>query len=332
MALESAAAIRWERLVVQVAAAAAVWAALLLAGAIWWADESAGAVVSRIGWPLWLATLAAFAVSHLLRFVRWHWMLAEEGYVIPAARGLAIFLAGLGLLPTPGKAGVAIRSLLLRREGVPVNVSLAAYFSERLFDLLGLIALASLVLATEPGHRWMAALLGGAAGVAAVRVSPRCCHWLALRLRGHERISRSLAWSQQFLEHASRLVAGRLFVPFLLLGIAANAVIGLLLWLALSHLGAPIAVEEAEGIVGVSHLSGSLSLLPGGLGGFELAMLGQLSALAVAAPSAIAALVLVRLATIWGSVAVGLPLLAYGLRGADSALHANIVDRTIPDP
>jgi uncharacterized protein (TIRG00374 family) len=64
----------------------------------------------------------------------------------------------------------------------------------------------------------------------------------------------------------------------------------------------------------ISHLSGLLSLLPGGLGGFELAMAVQLAAREIAPGDAIAAVVLVRMATLWGSVAVGLPCLAFGLR------------------
>jgi len=70
------------------------------------------------------------------------------------------------------------------------------------------------------------------------------------------------------------------------------------------------------GILAVSHLSGSISLLPGGIGGFDLAMLAQLAAAGVAPLDAITALSLVRLATLWSSVLAGLPLLWLGLRRA----------------
>ena len=49
--------------------------------------------------------------------MRWHWMLGSLGSHVPKMASFAIFMAGLGLLPTPGKIGVAARSLLLERYG-----------------------------------------------------------------------------------------------------------------------------------------------------------------------------------------------------------------------
>jgi phosphatidylglycerol lysyltransferase len=96
---------------------------------------------------------------------------------------------------------------------------------------------------------------------------------------------------------------------FLFLGAAANVCTGVLLWLVLRDLGTPIEALRAAGVVGVSHLSGSISLLPGGLGGFELAMLAQLAAFGVPATAALVALAVVRITSFWAGVVIGLPLL-----------------------
>lgn len=312
-------ALRWKRLLAQVAIAAAVWAAILLVAALCWAGGSVWENLRDAGWEIWLATLGMFAAGHLLRFVRWHWMLWMEGHRLRATRSLAIFMAGLALLPTPGKAGVAVRSLLLLREGVPANVSLAVYFAERLFDLLGLVTLAALFLGGESSAgRWVAALAAGIIGIVAVRLAPGGCEWLLRRCRVGSSPHSALTWARRFFVHAAELVIGRLFLPYLLLGMGANVMTGVLLWLAVSRFGAPLAAVDAVGIVAIAQLSGSLSLLPGGLGGFELAMLAQLSSAGVTAGGAVASMALVRLATIWGSVAVGLPLLLAGLRRARS--------------
>ncbi len=242
--------IRWKRLLAQVAIMAAAWAAILLGAALWWAGNSVWHHLRDAGWELWLATFGLFAASHLLRFVRWHWMLWVEGHVLPATRSLSIFLGGLALLPTPGRAGVAVRSLLLLREGVPVNVSLAAYFSERLFDLLGLVALAALFLGGESiAVRWAAALGAGIAGVVAIRFAPAACKWLAGRSRDAGSLRRALEWATRFFAHAAELVAGRWFVPYLLLGMASNMATGIVLWLAASRFGATVGMMDATGIV-----------------------------------------------------------------------------------
>jgi len=312
---EAVGALRWRRLLTQVAIAATVWAASLLVAALWWAGTSVWDNLRDAGWELWLATLGLFAAGHLLRFVRWHWMLWMEGYRLRATRSLAVFMAGLALLPTPGKAGVAVRSLLLLRDGVPVNVSLAVYFAERLFDLLGLVTLAALFLGGESSaQRWAAAMTAGIAGIVAVRLAPGACEWMLRRTRPGGSPQRAISWANRFFVHAAELVIGRVFLAYLLLGMAANVMTGILLWLAVSRFGTPVAAVDAFGIVAISQLSGSLSLLPGGLGGFELAMLAQLSAAGVSASGAVASLALVRVATIWGSVAIGLPLLLAELR------------------
>lgn len=299
---------------------AAAWVVLLLLAAIGWAGRSASAAAAMLGAESWLALLVLFWLNHGLRFARWHLMLAGEGYRVPLARGFSIFLGGLALLPTPGKAGVTVRSVLLLHEGVPANVSLAAYFAERLFDLLGLVALATLILGNgSAAVRWTIALAVGGAGVLAVRVAPWFCKTLqgATRLPGAAR--RALGWANLFFEHAGDMVGGRRFLAYLALGMAANVATGALLWFALASAGSSLSLATASGIVALSHLSGSLSLLPGGLGGFELALLAQLSAFSVDAATSIAALLLVRIATLWGSVAVGLPLLFAGLRRLRSA-------------
>jgi uncharacterized membrane protein YbhN (UPF0104 family) len=309
-----AGSLRWKRLFLQVSIAAAAWVVLLLGAAIWWAGGSAWGHLRGAGWEFWLATFGLFAASHLLRFVRWHWMLFREGYRLPATRSLSIFLAGLALLPTPGKAGVAVRSLLLLREGVPGNVSLAAWFAERLFDFLGLVAVAALVVAGQSSPaRWGAALGVGLAGLVAVRLAPGACSWISARAKAGW-LRRASAWAARFFGHASDLVSGRVFLPYLLIGIAANAMTGFLLWLAVERFGASAGLVDCIGIVGVSHLFGSLSLLPGGLGGFEVAMLGQLAAVGMAPDGAVASVAVVRMATIWGSVLVGLLLLFSGIR------------------
>jgi uncharacterized membrane protein YbhN (UPF0104 family) len=295
-----------------VVALAMLWSlAIVVALAVW----SAGAQpqwLGAVGWPLAAATLATFAANHLLRFLRWHLMLRAEGHRVAWRRSLSIFLAGLALLPTPAKAGVAARSLLLLSEGVPVHVSIAAYFAERLLDLLGLAILASvLVEGLAPGAGWMLPFAIGVVGMVVIVLAPAALRAAAPRTQPHPRLAHALSWARQCFADAGDMLSGWRLLAFLGLGALANALTGLLLWDALH--GA-IGAAHAVGVVAVSHLSGSISLMPGGIGGFELAMLAQLSTAGVAAVEALTALWLVRIVTLWGSVAVGLPLLALGLR------------------
>lgn len=309
---------RWDatavrRLVAWVVALAALWSLALLCAALWWGGDAL--LRAPIGLALVGATAVAFVVNHALRFARWHMMLRSEGCEVPLRRSLAIFLAGLALLPTPAKAGVAVRSVLLLEAGVPVHVSLAAYFVERLLDFVGLVMLASLLVGAHlAGNRWLPGLAIGVAALLAIVLAQPICRALRPRLAGLPRVVRAVDWLLAFLGDAAHMLGGWRLPLFLLIGLAANAATGVLLWIALGAGSSPVDLAYALGVLGLAHLSGSMTMLPGGIGGFELAMMGALAAANVSGPLVVAAVAAVRVVTLWGSVAVGLPLLTLALR------------------
>ncbi|HWH41244.1 MAG TPA: lysylphosphatidylglycerol synthase domain-containing protein, partial [Usitatibacter sp.] len=107
------------RMVRYVVVGAMAWSIVVaMAMAAWGGGRMASPEPAFVLWGV-----GVFALNHLMRFARWHLMLGAEGYRLPWARSLSIFMAGLALLPTPAKAGVAARSVLLQGEGVPVHVS-----------------------------------------------------------------------------------------------------------------------------------------------------------------------------------------------------------------
>jgi glycosyltransferase 2 family protein len=70
-------------------------------------------------------------------------------------------------------------------------------------------------------------------------------------------------------------------------------------------LGRDLSLPTALFIYAFSMLVGALSFLPGGLGGTEATMVALLILNHVAQPQAVAATVLIRLATLWSAVALG---------------------------
>ena len=59
-------------------------------------------------------------------------------------------------------------------------------------------------------------------------------------------------------------------------------------------------------VYALAMLAGALSFLPGGLGGAEAVMVAALTLKGVDQPSAVAATIIIRLATLWFAVALGL--------------------------
>ncbi|HEY6822453.1 MAG TPA: lysylphosphatidylglycerol synthase transmembrane domain-containing protein [Burkholderiales bacterium] len=308
-------AARIRRLIWLVVALAAGWSLLFALAAAFWGGGALPDGTASIGPMLATVTVALFAMNHLLRFVRWQLMLRAEGQFVPWRRSLSIFMAGLALLPTPAKAGVAARSLLLLSEGVPAHVSLAAYFAERLLDLVGLLILASVLLGGAVAlNRWILASSVAAAGMVLIVAAPAALRASRARVERFPRLARPMDWLIRCFADAAEMLAAWRLPVFLAIGMAANFLSALILWIAVHGPGRSIELSQATGVLAVSHLSGSISLLPAGLGGFELAMLTLLSSMGIDAPDALRAMWLVRMVTLWGSVAVGLPLLAIGLR------------------
>lgn len=295
--------------------AALFWVIALVIVAIVVGDRSALMRIERAGPAIGALTLAAFVANHLLRFVRWQWMLRLLGARIPTAASFAIFMAGLGLLPTPGKIGVAARSVLLMEYGVRVRTSLAAYFAERLFDLIGLLVLAAFFYA-GPLSNWFAtaATIGVVVVILVARYPEPVIAALGRLVRRRARFAAAVDAIGGLLDAAKRLLALPHAIVFVFIGLVANALVGLLVYGVGMLLTTSIPVGGAIGAVAFAHLSGSASMTPGGLGSFELALLLDLEHWSMPRDNALAIVACVRFVTLWGSVLIGLPLMLSGLR------------------
>lgn len=73
----------------------------------------------------------------------------------------------------------------------------------------------------------------------------------------------------------------------------------------LNLMGAEISFEFAIFVYALSMLAGALSFMPGGLGGAEAVMVSLLVWKGLSSADAIAATILIRLATLWFAVVIG---------------------------
>lgn len=77
--------------------------------------------------------------------VKYHRMLRKLGISIPLKESIKIFMAGISLIATPGGAGTAIKSHILKKKyGIPVSKTLPIIFIERLTELIGILVILSL--------------------------------------------------------------------------------------------------------------------------------------------------------------------------------------------
>jgi len=284
---------------------------------LWSGWRSVADALGQVGLGGVLVVLALSLANYGLRFLRWQAYLRAMDCPIPWRPSLQVYLGGFALTTTPGKAGEALRSVLLKPRGVPYPTSLAAIFSERLSDLVAVLVLTLFGLAAFPQAR--ALLWFGVACVLAAFVV-LANHHVLLRLQrafaGRSRWQALLRHLVLVLLQARRCHAPGLLAFATATSVCAWAAEALGFWIVLAQIGLHVSGPIAAFIYAASLLAGAVSFMPGGLGGSEAAMFALLRWSGADTSQAVAATVLIRLATLWFAVVIGAVVLGAMNRNA----------------
>lgn len=277
-----------------------------------------------LGWTL---VLFLSLINYGLRFTRWYGFLQRLGTNLPLGQHITYYIAGFAFTTTPGKAGEAIRSFYLNRHGVPWSQSLAVLFVERLLDLAAIAILAIAAAWSFTSARWPVAIaLIGVLAALALLYHPRLDSLLA-RLtsqRNWPKFTRGITHLRALLRDSTQLLQPKPRHLGLLLGLIAWGAEGIGFFVILHALDVPISLGLAIGIYAAGILAGALSFIPGGLGSTEAVMVLLLSLNGVETPTALAATLLCRLATLWFAVVLGLAALGWlELTGTRRHLHGD---------
>ena len=297
---------------------------------LWAGRADVFAAIGRVGVSTLSAILGLSLANYILRFLRWHYYLRKLGYALPITSDLLIYIGGFALTTTPGKAGELARTLWLRPYGVVPSRSIAAFVAERLQDFLAISLLSCLGLFLYPGGRWLLLAALGVLGLA---------FGLLYLPEGTRAVTR---WSEKsrlgaFVNQMTEIIAHTrgCLAPVPLL---AGLVVGIVAWaaeswgfaLVLQALGHPLSLPTALSIYAISMLTGAVSFLPGGLGGSEAAMIVLLRVVEVPLGIAVSGTLLIRLATLWFAVLLGIIALSIRARrpsmGADSVTPSVVTE------
>jgi len=264
--------------------------------------------VTQLDISIWSVILGLSLANYVLRFVRWHGYLRLLGYQIPLTLDCTNYFAGFAFTVTPGKAGEAVRSLYLEKQGVRYNDSLAMFVAERVLDLCVITTLLALV-AAQFVDGWSLV----AAGVTillfafiAVRMARSKTFASVCSLSGASPWVATLRRRlRSIIRQSSQLLRSRSLCIGLGLGFVAWALEGVAVYLIATELGIEISLVAAVGIYAASVLAGAFSMIPGGVGSTEATMTLLLVLFGADLPTAVAVAVICRIATLWFAVAIG---------------------------
>lgn len=298
------------RVLVVMLAAVALYGAMVL-----WRGLSD--VADRFATYRWWTFAAACGLAfsnYLLRFLKWEFYLGVLGIRgIPKGESFLTFLSGFVLTVTPGKIGEVFKSVVLHQtRGVAVERSAPIVVAERVTDLIGVIAMIAIgSLGFDGGIRW--AIAGSAVVlalwvfVASPRVSGPTVALLGKLPGALGTLGRRLAKPLHVaLEQLRELTTPRRLWWPTLLSLVGWSLEGVGLWLILRGFGQDTPVTLAAFFYATATLAGALVPVPGGLGVTDKLLEEQLAGLGhVPTAAATAAMLLIRLATLWFAVAVG---------------------------
>lgn len=296
---------------------ASVSAALLYAGLALYGDvQKLGDDVRELDWGAFGLGVALVLGNYALRIVRWQYYLGRIGVALPWRQSALVFLSGFVMSVTPGKLGEVFKSVLLyESRGVALTRSAPVVIAERLTDLIALVvivAAASLVFAHGALIAASAALVvAGLLAVCAYRPLGDLLLDLAARVGPLAKVSARLREAYGSLWEMTRPAPLALGTLIALAGWSLECVC---LWeIARGFPGVALGWDGAAFAYSASTLAGALAMMPGGLGVTEVgmaALLVELGAGTMTTSVASATTILVRLATLWLAVVIGVLALA----------------------
>lgn len=286
-------------------------------------------------WRIFPLALGFTLFNYTLRFIKWHYYLGQIGARIPWRESLRLFLAGFPLAMTPAKVGELLKGVwIYQRSGVPAARGVSVVVAERISDGLGVLLLSTFGVIANPRY-WPAftlvlALLLGLIVISQIR--PLALGILAFGSR-IPLVNKLIPTLREFYEGSFALFKPRATLLAVALGVISWLGEGIGFSFILRGLGLPPTAETTANaifILAFSTVVGAVTALPGGLGAAEVSIAGMLVlVVGTEAGVASAATLLIRLATLWFGLLIGLMTWVFspdllGLRAPRAVAPASI--------
>lgn len=287
----------------------AIGALIYLTSAFWFGWQEAVMAFTALGLKTLVVGAILSSTSYLWRFGRWEYSLRYLRNTVPVFLNLGVYLAGLALTATPGKAGETFRSALLIHHGVKASQSLAAFLVDRGTDVLGVIllgTLSSIMLGQHVAGLWLfsfvAIFLGSCLFAYTLSKPSGKVFW--------SRLDCLKKWvpvegGKVTLEAWAKVWTLPKVVVFTVVAMFAYGTQALVFSWFCSVLETGISIADCILIFVQATLFGAASMIPGGLGAMEAALVLQLVEHGVSDGVAMSLAISIRLVTLWFGMLLG---------------------------
>ncbi len=267
---------------------------------------------SQFHWIVFPLVLALSIGNYMFRFLKWDYYTKVLGVGVDRKMSLMIFLSSFIMSITPGKLGEVFKSYLLKEQnGTAVAKSAPIVLAERITDFLSLILL-SIFGAVTFGYGTNLMIAVGIFFILIILLisSKRICHAVIAFFERIKIVSRISHKIHLAYDSIYQLVKFRGLVIAVLISIVAWGFECLGFYIIINNFGIEnlfhVDIFVATFVYGFSTIAGSITMLPGGLGATDASITGLLVILNIPRNVSVASTLLIRAATLWFAVIVGI--------------------------
>jgi glycosyltransferase 2 family protein len=267
---------------------------------------------SQFNWVWFPLVLLLSFSNYIIRFFKWQYYLGILNIKIKSGTSFMIFISSFVMSVTPGKMGEVLKSFLLKEEtGTPVSISAPIILAERITDFLSIVLLCIAGAVIFDYGKSIIILTGVAFIVLVLILSSKTVSFKIIsylsRINFISRHSEKIYASYNSISELIRLkplIYGLIlsciawFLECLGFFIVINVFTGIS--------GLETGILSATFIYAFSTLIGAIAMLPGGLGATEATLTGLLLLLKIPRNISVASAMIIRVATLWFAVLLGL--------------------------
>jgi uncharacterized protein (TIRG00374 family) len=268
---------------------------------------------SEFKWLVFPLVLALAFCNYTARFFKWEYYTKVLGINIERKVSFLIFLSSFIMAITPGKVGEIFKSYLLKEQnGTSISKSAPIVLAERITDFLSLILL-SLIGALMFGYETKLIIFTGIFFILLiVLISSKKISYSIIgffeRFKSFSKISHRVHTAYDSI---NQMIRFRELMITLLLSIVSWFFECTGFYIVVNSFGIEnlvhVNIFAATFIYGFATIAGAVTMLPGGLGATDASIAFLLVSLQnIAQNISVAATLIIRVATLWFAVLVGI--------------------------
>ncbi|MDZ4713233.1 MAG: lysylphosphatidylglycerol synthase transmembrane domain-containing protein [bacterium] len=282
----------------------------------------------EFNWLYFPLVLALSFANYIIRFYKWEYYRKLLDINLTVKASFLIFMSTFVMSVTPGKMGEVLKSYLVREEnGTPVSRSAPIIIAERLTDFISIVLLCIAgAFVFDYGKELIIGVglffILGVILISSRKISLGIISYLE-KIKFLHKIAGKF---QEAYESIYILVK----IKPLIIAVAVSAVawfmecLGLYVVLKVysSITDVNVSIMSAVFIYGFSTIVGSIAMLPGGLGVTEASLTGLLILLNIPRDVSVASTFIIRVATLWFAVLIGIIAVYFYQKYTDSNLES----------